>query len=41
MKKIMFNDTYGLTKDVLDGLKTHTRRLASVESSDLWERDME
>lgn len=34
MKKIMFNDTYGLTKAVLDGRKTHTRRLTSVESSD-------
>lgn len=27
MKKIMFNDKYGLTQDVLDGSKTHTRRI--------------
>ena len=27
MKKIMFNDRYGLTHDVLSGLKTMTRRL--------------
>ena len=29
MKKIMFNDRYGLTKAVLEGRKTQTRRLAS------------
>lgn len=29
MKKIMFNDRFGLTKAVLDGRKTQTRRLAS------------
>lgn len=29
MKKIMFNDRYGLTQAVLDGRKTQTRRLAS------------
>lgn len=28
MKKIMFNDKYGLTKAVLDGRKTQTRRIA-------------
>lgn len=28
MKKIMFNDKYGLTRAVLDGRKTQTRRLA-------------
>lgn len=28
MKKIMFNDKYGLTKAVLEGKKTQTRRLA-------------
>lgn len=28
MKKIMFNDKYGLTKAVLDGRKTQTRRFA-------------
>ena len=27
MKKIMFNDRYGLTKAVLDGTKTMTRRV--------------
>ena len=27
MKKIMFNDRYGLTQAVLDGFKTQTRRL--------------
>ena len=26
MKKIMFNDKYGLTRAVLDGRKTQTRR---------------
>lgn len=26
MRKIMFNDTYGLTRLVLDGIKTQTRR---------------
>ena len=28
MKKIMFNDKYGLTRAVLDGRKTQTRRIA-------------
>ena len=27
MKKIMFNDEYGLTQAVLDGRKTMTRRI--------------
>ena len=27
MKKIMFNDRYGLTKAVLEGKKTMTRRI--------------
>lgn len=27
MKKIMFNDKYGLTKAVLEGRKTQTRRI--------------
>jgi hypothetical protein len=31
MKKIMFNDQYGLTKAVLVGRKTMTRRLAPVK----------
>lgn len=28
MKKIMFNDKYGLTRAVLEGRKTQTRRIA-------------
>lgn len=32
MKKIMFNDQYGLTQAVLDGRKTQTRRLAYQET---------
>lgn len=31
MKKIMFNDFLRLTKDVLDGLKTNTRRIIKVQ----------
>ena len=31
MKKIMFNDQYGLTQAVLDGRKTQTRRIAYQE----------
>lgn len=31
MKKIMFNDKYGLTKAVLDGRKTQTRRIVPKE----------
>ena len=31
MKKIMFNDKYGLTKAVLEGRKTQTRRLVQDE----------
>ena len=31
MKKIMFNDKYGLTKAVLDGRKTQTRRFVPKE----------
>lgn len=30
MQKIMFNDKYGLTKAVLDGIKTQTRRLFTL-----------
>lgn len=30
MKKIMFNDKYGLTRAVLEGRKTQTRRLINV-----------
>ena len=32
MKKIMFNDKYGLTKAVLDGNKTQTRRIINPKS---------
>lgn len=31
MKKIMFNDKYGLTKAVLDGRKTQTRRIIKIK----------
>lgn len=31
MKKIMFNDKYGLTKAVLDGRKTQTRRIINPQ----------
>lgn len=34
MKKIMFNDSYGLTKAVLEGRKTMTRRVISKERED-------
>lgn len=41
MKKIMFNDRYGLTKAVLDGYKTMTRRvipeLMSIKDPDISE----
>lgn len=30
MKKIMFNDKYGLTRAVLEGRKTQTRRIANI-----------
>ena len=35
MKKIMFNDRYGLTRAVLDGRKTMTRRLINLCENDL------
>ena len=35
MKKVMFNDRYGLTKAVLEGRKTMTRRFIS---EDVWQR---
>lgn len=35
MKKIMFNDKYGLTQAVLDGRKTMTRRIACKEIQQL------
>lgn len=31
MKKIMFNDKYGLTKAVLDRIKTQTRRIPDIQ----------
>lgn len=34
MQKIMFNDRYGLTKAVLDGKKTQTRRIAMRSAED-------
>ena len=34
MKKIMFNDKYGLTKSVLDGRKTMTRRIVPQSTID-------
>lgn len=34
MKKIMFNDRYGLTKSVLEGKKTQTRRVISDKIRD-------
>lgn len=34
MKKIMFNDRYGLTKAVLDGRKTMTRRIVPQTTID-------
>lgn len=36
MKKIMFSDKYGLTKAVLEGRKTQTRRI--IKTSDAFER---
>lgn len=36
MKKIMFNDRYGLTQAVLDGRKTMTRRIVSESLWDKW-----
>lgn len=34
MKKIMFNDKYGLTKAVLEGRKTQTRRVINLTETD-------
>lgn len=36
MKKIMFNDRYGLTEAVLNGRKTQTRRIVSDKLWDEW-----
>lgn len=35
MKKIMFNDKYGLTKAVLNKRKTQTRRIIKIDDSEL------
>ena len=37
MKKIMFNDRYGLTRAVIDGRKTMTRRVVSDNLQDKWD----
>ena len=37
MKKIMFNDNYGLTKSVLEGRKTQTRRIVPESALIDWE----
>jgi hypothetical protein len=34
MKKIMFNDKYGLTQAVLEGRKTQTRRIMNPQPED-------
>ena len=36
MKKIMFNDKYGLTQAVLEGRKTQTRRIIKVGKEELY-----
>lgn len=44
MKKIMFNDKYGLTKAVLEGRKTQTRRIVPqsvIDRYDEWRSDVE
>lgn len=38
MKKIMFNDKYGLTTSVLNGTKTMTRRIVSDKSQKRYDR---
>ncbi len=41
MQKIMFNDMYGLTKAVLEGRKTQTRRIAGYcDSPDITAKDV-
>lgn len=40
MKKIMFNDTYGLTRAVLDGQKTMTRRLVMQPPYDEYDLEL-
>lgn len=42
MKKIMFNDKYGLTRAVLDGRKTQTRRIACYwDNLDITSKDVQ
>lgn len=44
MKKIMFNDRFGLTQAVLDGRKTQTRRIVPqsvIDRYDEWRSDVE
>ncbi len=44
MKKIMFNDKYGLTQAVLEGRKTQTRRIVPqsvIDVYDEWRSDVE
>lgn len=41
MKKIMFHDKYGLTRAVLDGRKTQTRRIAGYwDDLDITSKDV-
>lgn len=40
MKKIMFNDRFGLTQAVLDGRKTMTRRIMKVPKKFMGEEDL-
>ena len=35
MQKMMFNDKYGLTKAILDGRKTQTRRIIKIKDDEL------
>ena len=39
MKKIMFNDKYGLTEAVLEGRKTQTRRVINLSDTDMGYHD--
>lgn len=41
MQKIMFNDKYGLTKAVLNGSKTMTRRIVPQDVVDYYENEAE
>lgn len=37
MKKIMFNDKYGLTQAVLEGRKTQTRRIINIDENRIYD----